>query len=207
MARFSRTPGPALAGPGDGDSWHLNSLTSHRGRLLACAFGRFSEHREWADPELRAGRGIVFDVRSGREVLSGLSAPHNPQWVDQGWLVCSSSEGELLRLDDQGRVLGRCSFSGWPRGLAYDSDHVYLGLSAHRMRGAEAGTAAVIVLNRETLAEVRRYSLPCREVFDLTLVPEPLLNGLRAGRRANPHWPAEQQGLTMPQASAQPAVK
>jgi hypothetical protein len=58
--------------PGEGDCWHVNSLTTHRGRLLASAFGRFDHHRGWGDPTARIGQGIVIDARSGRDALTGL---------------------------------------------------------------------------------------------------------------------------------------
>ena len=134
--------------PGNDDSWHLNSLAWRRGRMLISAFGRFAEHHEWVQESAREGAGIVFDVRSGRDVLGGLSAPQNPLWLDGGWLVCNSGAGELLRLDRQGRVLARRAFSGWTPGLAVDEALVYQGVSAHRLGGAGAGTACVVGLTR-----------------------------------------------------------
>lgn len=167
--------------PGEGDCWHLNSLSTQHGRLLASAFGRFSDHRGWGEAVAREGRGIVVDVRSGRDVMTGLSAPHNPLWLDGGWFVCNSGDGELLRLDASGRVAGRRAFHGWTRGLAYDESFLYLGVSSHRLRGAQGGTAFVVALTRNGLEETERWSLPSREVYDVTLMPEALVEGLRAG--------------------------
>jgi uncharacterized protein DUF4915 len=170
--------------PGDGDCWHLNSLAWRRGRMLVSAFGRFAGHHDWTRDGAREGAGIVFDLRSGRDVLGGLSAPHNPLWLDGGWLVCNSGPGELLALDRRGRVRLRREFSGWTRGLAVDGAVVYLGISAHRLGGAEAGTACVVGLTREGLEEVDRWELPSREVYDLIVAPEALLGGLRGGTTA-----------------------
>jgi acetolactate synthase-1/2/3 large subunit len=178
--------------PGDGDCWHLNSLAWRRGRMLISAFGRFAEHHEWTQEGARDGAGIVFDLHSGRDVLGGLSAPHNPLWLGGGWLVCNSGAGELLQLDSRGRVQVRRAFSGWTRGLAVDGPLVYLGISAHRLGGAEAGTASVVGLTREGLEEVDRWNLPSREVYDVIVAPATLLGGPRGSRtdqrrRAAPH--------------------
>lgn len=167
--------------PGEGDSWHLNSLCTHRGRLMVSAFGRFRENRGWRDVAAREGQGIVIDVRSGREVLTGLSAPHNPLWLDGRWVICNSDAGELLRLDARGNVFDRRVFPGWTRGLAYDESFVYLGVSAHRLRGADDATGFVVALTRYDLDEAERWTLPSREVYDVALVPVQLVEGVRVG--------------------------
>ncbi len=183
--------------PGEGDCWHLNSLSKRHGRLLVSAFGRFSDHRGWSDPAAREGHGIVIDVRSGRDVLTGLSAPHNPLWLDGGWFVCNSGDGELLRLNARGDITGRRAFHGWTRGLAYDESFLYLGVSAHHLRGAEGGTAFVVALTRDGLEETERWILPSREIYDVALMPQSLVDGLRAGVCANRLRRAEQQTLAM----------
>ncbi len=123
--------------PGRGDCWHLNSLSWCGRRPLVSAFGRFREHHGWAGSAARAGRGVVIDVRSGRDVLGGLSAPHNPLWLDRSWLICNSDRGEVIRLDGTGTLLCRRRFAGWTRGLAYDAEHVYVGeRSSPPQRGA-----------------------------------------------------------------------
>jgi len=66
---------------GDGDAWHLNSLALGDGRLYAAAFGRFDHHRDWIEHK-HDGRGIVFDVESGRDVLTGLDCPHHPRRLE-----------------------------------------------------------------------------------------------------------------------------
>ena len=59
---------------GDGDSWHLNSLSIGEGKLVASAFGRFSRHRGWSNGNA-AGAGIVFDLESGEDLVRGWIAP------------------------------------------------------------------------------------------------------------------------------------
>src|SRR5207249_8300608 len=83
---------------GDGDAWHLNSLFPADGTLVAAAFGRFSKHREWSEGRA-AGRGIVFDVETGENVVEGLDCPHDPRLVDRLWLVCNSARNELVAVE------------------------------------------------------------------------------------------------------------
>ncbi len=166
--------------PGEGDCWHLNNLVVHDGRLLACAFGRFDEHRGWNRPGACEGSGVVFDLASGEDVLRGLTCPHDPVFLDDGWLVCNSATGELLRCDETGVIVERQPIGGWTRGLAYDETRVYVGVSAHRLLGLQ-GTAMVAVCDRKTLQEVDRWTLPCREVFSLAFVPTQLVDALAAG--------------------------
>ena len=66
--------------------------------MVAAAFGRFSNHREWSNGSA-AGAGIVFDLLSGADVVSGLSCPHDPRLVDGSWVVCNSAEQELVIAD------------------------------------------------------------------------------------------------------------
>lgn len=169
--------------PGSGDAWHLNSLVVDDGRLLACAFGRFERHRGWAAPGAARGRGIVFDVESGETVVDGLSCPHTPFRLDGRWAVCDSADDALVVLDD-GRVVERVDLGGWTRGAAVVGDWVYVGVSARRQKDA-SGRAAVVVLNRATLAEVARVPVPAREVYALAATPAPLVEGLERGFRTN----------------------
>jgi hypothetical protein len=183
--------------PGEGDCWHLNSLTLHRGRLHVSAFGRFDEHRGWlVNASVREDRGIVIDVASARDILNGLTTPHNPTWLDDRWLLCRSATGELLSLNAEGLEIDRRMLGGWTRGLAYDQSRIYVGVSAHRLYGAAEGqTASVMALDRTSLEVVDRWALPCREVYSVALVPKPLVTGLRTGFRTNGLRVVEQDAL------------
>lgn len=164
--------------PGDGDCWHLNSLTIKDGRLLASAFGRFDHHRGWAEGDRRHEAGIVFELCSGREVLSGLSCPHDPTFVDDTWIVCNSAERTVVRFDRDGTELERVELGGWTRGLAWDANSLYVGVSAHRMLGDE-GRARVVRLDRRHLEPVDEWELPCPEVFALSWVTPEVAAGYR----------------------------
>lgn len=180
---------------GEGDCWHLNSLVAHDGRLLVSAFGRFEDHRGWSVPGARAGAGIVIDIERGETVLSGFSAPHDPLPFEDGWLICNSGDGELLRLSRAGAVLQRVDLGGWTRGLTFDGEHLYVGVSAPRHQGLD-GTASVRRLKRSTLEEDRRWELPsCSDVFSLVWCRRALAEGVRTGFGVNPRREAWDERL------------
>jgi Domain of unknown function (DUF4915) len=116
-----------------GDAWHMNNVLVHDGRVLASAFGRFSTHRGWNAPGARRGAGIVFDVASGADVITGLTCPHDPLFLDGAWLVCDSGTAALWRMGRGGTPADRIDLGGWTRGLTYDDEHVYVGVSANRL--------------------------------------------------------------------------
>jgi hypothetical protein len=170
---------------GDGDAWHLNSLEQVNGRLFAAAFGRFSTHREWSEGR-STGKGMIFDVATGEDVVTGLSCPHDPRLVDGLWLVCNSTTGELLAVEPSaGTVERRTQLAGWTRGLAVDGDLLYVGESADRAAPTPEDLASVAILDRRSFAIVDRLQLPCQEVFDVIAVPPALVAGVRRGFRTN----------------------
>ena len=177
---------------GDGDAWHLNSLTATNGRLVAAAFGRFARHREWSDGRA-AGRGIVFDLETGEDLVHGLHYPHDPRRLDGLWLVCNSACHELLAVDaGSGRVRHRVPLKGWTRGLEIVEDVIYVGESANRADPMPGELASIAVVDRRTWSVADRLPLPCQEVFDLVRVPTALSEGVRRGFRTNPLRTAEQ---------------
>lgn len=170
--------------PGEGDAWHLNCLLLHDDRLLASAYGRFDWHRGWAHPGLTEGKGFVFDVETGEILLGALSCPHHPRVLDDHWLVCDSAAHAIRIFDMGGGEVARVSFDLWTRGLTWDDDYLYVGLSVHRLE-TPGRLAAIAVIDRRDLREVERVELPCREIYDLTFVPAHLISGMETGFRTN----------------------
>jgi acetolactate synthase I/II/III large subunit len=191
---------------GDGDAWHLNSLVVAEERLVAAAFGRFSRHREWSEARL-AGRGIVFDLETGEDLVAGLDCPHDPRLLDGLWLVCNSARRELVGVDPaSGAVVRRAELDGWTRGLEVGEECLYVGESANRADPLADGLASVAVIDRETWSIVDRLQVPCQEVFDVMRVPAPLVAGVRRGFRTNALRVAEQdQHALFAAAGVQPA--
>jgi acetolactate synthase-1/2/3 large subunit len=182
---------------GDGDAWHLNCLVIKDGILHVSAFGRFRRNREWSDnPKLKSG--IVFELESGREVLSNLEFPHTPRFLDGKWVICNSRNHELIRMDPRsGQIVDRVALQGWTRGLAATDDTLFVGESANRTNGDGMGTASIAVVDRRSLTVIGRHALPCREVYDLTVVPENMVQGMKTGFRTSRTRLAEQQQFAL----------
>jgi acetolactate synthase I/II/III large subunit len=170
--------------PGDGDSWHVNGVFLDDGAIYGCAFGRFARHREWTE-RLDDATGVVFDLETGRDVLSGLDAPHHPRRVDGRWAVCNSRAHEVLGFVD-GRVDRRVQLEAWTRGFELADELLFVGESANRKDLQSTGsTAAIVVLARDSWEVCDRVPLPPREISDLALVPRSLLEGIRRGFRTS----------------------
>jgi hypothetical protein len=117
---------------GDGDAWHLNGLTVLEGRVVVSAFGRFAGHREWNHPRAQ-GAGIVFDLETGEDLVSGLSCPHSPRWADGRWYVCDSLTAQLSKSPTGGmRRVGEWRFRAGREG----SRSAKTGSTSERAPGA-----------------------------------------------------------------------
>lgn len=160
------------------DAWHVNCVTQHAGRLYATAFGRFDRYRGWTGN--CGGTGILFDVRTGEDVLSGLTQPHTPRWLDGAWAVCDSGTGAVIRCAPSGEPR-RIELGGFPRGMCAIGDRVYVGVSELRAVRDFLGTASIAVLDRETWTEVDRIPVPGGNPYDLVPVDDATVEGLRAG--------------------------
>jgi hypothetical protein len=169
--------------PGEGDCWHLNSVTLRGSEAFVCGFGRFSEPQGWRS-HAKDGSGIVFELRSGTDVLTGLDCPHHPVFLDSKWIVCNSAKHEILQYEGSGTTLEcRLDLGGWTRGLAFTDDLLFVGLSASRhdpSPGAADG-ASIAVLSRRDWAVLDRIAVPSLEIGDLVVVSNRLLQGVRRG--------------------------
>ena len=167
--------------PGEGDCRHLNSLLPKDGRLLVCAFGTFLRHREWNSPK-KLGAGVVFDIETGENVLTGLTCPHNPWLLDGAWLVCNSGTSELLRLSAaSGKVDHRLQLEGWTRGVAVTDELIFVGESRNHLAPPAECRASIAVIDRANWTLLDRFFLPSTKVYDLVLVPRALAEGVRKG--------------------------
>ncbi len=184
--------------PGDGDARHLNCLVIKDGSLLVSAFGRFTRHRQWTE-DLSSPTGIVFDLETDKNILTGLSHPHQTRFLDGTWTVCNSMTRELLRIDPSTRsVVARLQLDGYTRGIAVSDDLLFVGESANRgLNPGTEKTAQIAVVSRKTWRLLDRLILPCREIYDLVVAPRSLAEGVRRGFRTNPQRVAEQDQYAM----------
>ena len=170
-----------FSGPRSPDAWHVNCVVKRDGDIWASAFGRFTTFKGWRDDVAR-GAGFLWNLRTGEEI-TGFSHPHTPRFVDGTWLVCSSLDNSLERLDERGHRLRHVPLGGYTRGVAVDGHRVFVGISSPR--GAPQGRAEVVVLDRARLEPVGRVALPSSEVYDLVIVPAEMLAAVRRGFRTN----------------------
>jgi acetolactate synthase I/II/III large subunit len=195
--------------PGEPDSWHINSIFQYDGDLFVSAFGRFSRTREWL-PHYGKGTGLVFELTSGKDLITGLEQPHQPKRLNNGdWLVCNSGKKELLVIESTGNSARSVQLEKWTRGLSASARYIFVGESARRKRiegDAEDALASIAIIDRATWAVIERIPLPFEEIYDLALVPASLLDSLRRGFRTNPHRVLEHnQHLLFEQAGVAPA--
>ena len=180
---------------GDRDAWHLTNLFLHEARLFVCAFGRFAEHRGWEHGS--TGHGVVVDVESGTNVLDGLSCPHNPQVVDDLWLVCNSAADELLLYNEQRELVRTLELAGWTRGVAATDRYVFVGESRDR-KSPTKRNATVAVIDRSVWDVVDRFEIAgSGEIYDIIAVTPQLAEGVMTGFRTNPTRTRTLDGLEL----------
>jgi hypothetical protein len=174
------------------DAWHVNSLTVVDGALHVCAFGRFDRHRGWraADGENDEDAGFVLDLRTGRDVLTGLAHPHTPRRRGDRWYVCESTRGVLTERNLDGAVLRSAEIRRFTRGLALVGQWALVGGNAHRGRDDDRGE--VVVVDLRSFETVDRIPLPCLEVYDILAVPPAVVRGVAAGFATNAARAVEQ---------------
>jgi hypothetical protein len=177
----------------EGDSWHINSLVADRGRLYVTCFGRFDRFRGWAGRI--EGSGLLLEVGSGRAVLDGLSAPHDPRPVEGGWVLNDAARSVTVFHPEGGppQVLYRAP--GFARGLAILQDAYVVGSSSHRLSAGMGAGSSVAVVDRRSLAVLRLIRLPYLEVGHiLASPPAEVVSALRREARDGCHGLSPRQG-------------
>ena len=163
------------------DAWHVNCLAEHDGRLFATAFGRFESFRGWL-PARDDAAGLLFDLDSGEPVVTGLSYPHSPRWIDGAWVICNSGDNAVVRVEPNGSRVS-IPVGGFSRGMCAIGEHVFVGVSTPRATRHDAGKGWISVLDRKRWAEIERIPMPCSAMYDLIDVDETLLRSLQTGFR------------------------
>ena len=182
---------------GEDDSWHLNDLTIHEGRLIASAFGKYAIYRGYKGHE-HDGHGFLFDVESGQTLVRGLCGPHSPRYFDGCWSVCDSMNSCVVQLEPGSDIARRrLQLASFTRGFAVSNKYLYVGESVQRSESCLTGTASLAVISRADWKVVDRIPLPFREVSEVIIAPTRMVNGLRTGFRTNLLRVAEQDQLWM----------
>jgi uncharacterized protein (TIGR03032 family) len=166
-----------------GDRCHLNGMAIVDGApRFASALGASDEPGGWR--ENKASGGLVIDVASGETVLSGLSMPHSPRWVDGRLVFLQSGKGELCSADvESGEVETIAELPGFTRGLEIVGPLAFVGLSeiretstfgnlplVERLDERLCGVWAVSIESGEIVGFLRFEDL-VQEIFDVALLP------------------------------------
>ena len=182
--------------PGADDSCHLNDICLVGKDLYACAFGKYSHHRDYK-PHLSRGDGFVFEVASGKAVATGLCAPHSPRYYEGAWTICDSLRKSVVRFDANGCREKAVELRSFTRGMAVTDDYLIIGESADRTADKNSSIGTIAILRRTDLSFVWRTEVPFSEVFDVALVSRSLLASVRTGFRTNPLRVGETDQLLM----------
>jgi len=114
------------------DRCHLNGLAMQDGKpKYVAAHGDSDEPGGWRTT--KATGGVVIDVDSGETVSRGFSMPHSPRIAMGRLWVLNSGAGQLGTIDlATGRFEPITSFPGFTRGLAFQGQFAFVGLSKIR---------------------------------------------------------------------------
>jgi uncharacterized protein (TIGR03032 family) len=178
------------------DRCHLNGLAMRDGSpAYVSLFARTDAPRGWRG--LPTNSGAVLDVASGEAVTTGLTMPHSPRWHRGNLFVLNSGLGRLERVDlATGRREGIAAVPGYARGLAFDGDLAFVGLSRIRETAIFGGApiaeyheqlkcgVGVIHLPTGDTVGTLEFATAVEEIFDVQAVPGarcPTLGGSSAG--------------------------
>lgn len=157
--------------PGEGDSWHLNSLGIFAGDLVVSAFGAFAKNREWLAHK-DDGSGLLYNVDKRKRVLTGLCCPHNPTFLDGRIVICNSARKEVLAIDaESGALVASVQLGLWTRGLLATPSCLIVGGSAPRESFGGTRRGAVFLLDKRALTVVEEIPFPSQEIYGVIAVP------------------------------------
>lgn len=156
---------------GDGDAWHLNCLVKKDEKYYLSAFGNFKEHRQW-HKEGCAEKGFLFDLNSDKIHVDGLSGPHTPRFIDNKLFICNSHKNSL-RIFDCSKDYQDIYLGGFTRGICFDENFIYVGVSANRKSQTQL-SSKIVVLERENYKIVKEIFIPYPEIYDILICDEEL---------------------------------
>lgn len=169
----------------DRDQVHLNGLTiDGEGRLIASCFGERTNEGRWG------AEGRIFYVDNNQTLHDGLNQPHSPV-VAADTLAFAESKTGRVYLHDRSATDGwalrqTVTVGGYPRGIAFRGDALFVGVSADRKvsrsqkvqldSGHEPNPSALIRLEYRTgeVASIPGVSLYGNEIYDIVPLDGPV---------------------------------
>ena len=185
-ARYSFVPRwrpPYISAWAAEDRCHLNGLAMRDGLpAFVTVFAVTDAPGGWRT--LPNDGGAVLDVATGEVVSTGLAMPHSPRWHQGNLFVLNSGMGRLERVDlatGQREVVA--ALPGYARGLAFDDDLAFVGLSRIREAAVFGGApiaeyheqlkcgVGVIDLRTGNTIATLQFATVVDEIFDVQVVP------------------------------------
>jgi len=185
-ARYSFVPHwrpPFITQLAPQDRCHLNGLAMRDGSpAFVSVMAATDEPGGWRKE--RNESGAVLDVASGEAVTTGLSMPHSPRWHDGHLFVLNSGFGRLERVDvETGHRESIATVPGYARGLAFQGDLAFVGLSRIRETSTFGGApiaayhdqlkcgVGVIELSTGNTVATLQFDNGVEEIFDVQILP------------------------------------
>ncbi|AFZ44902.1 hypothetical protein PCC7418_2766 [Halothece sp. PCC 7418] len=160
---------------GEGDAWHLNCLLPVEGDLYLSAFGEFQSHRGWLGQSNQTG--FIMNLKSGQKVMTGLSGPHTPRFIDNRWVICDSHRKSLV-VQTECNEKKIIQLQGFTRGLTYDENYIYVGESANRKTAKKDEYSYITVIDKVSLEIVERIGIPFPEIYDIVLISDEMAKNI-----------------------------
>jgi uncharacterized protein (TIGR03032 family) len=165
------------------DRCHLNGVAMRGGSpAFVTVMSQTDEPGGWR--QRRNDSGAVLDVASGEAVTTGLAMPHSPRWHDGDLFVLNSGFGRLERVDvTTGHREVVAAVPGYARGLAFQGDLAFVGLSRIRETTTFGGTPiaayadqlkcgiGVIELSTGNTVATLQFDNGVEEIFDVQALP------------------------------------
>jgi uncharacterized protein (TIGR03032 family) len=121
------------------DRCHLNGMAIIDGvPRFATALGAVDTAAGWRANKVSGG--VLIDIATGHNMLTGLSMPHSPRWHDGKLWMLNSGTGELCVVDTgRGQMTAVAVLPGFLRGLSFSGPYALIGLSQIRQSNIFGG--------------------------------------------------------------------
>ena len=110
-----------------------------------------------------------MDLETGADVVKGLNGPHNPRLIDGTWVVCDSHISALA-VQRPGEAVVQVPLGGFTRGLDWDEQFYYVGVSANRKATVVNDYSEIAVVRRSDLEVIERIRVPFPEIYEIIRV-------------------------------------
>ena len=177
------------------DSTHLNCIALDGAELVATSF---TTARGWSwRTNLRNGvtnDGQLFAVETGKTLVEGLARPHSPQRWRDGWVIANAGDQSVAVAAADGS-LSSIPCGGFCRALQVCADFAVAATSPPRvsqnMVTPQSETTETFQWSSLVLIDlvkghvVEEFGLPFVEIYDVAVIDDDLVTGLRRGASAS----------------------